>query len=494
MSDNITYIAKSPCGKETPYTWEVKTKKELMTMMEKHPMPEQDPVERATNFEEVTLGYTPEMAIEEARRCLNCPNPMCRTGCPVQVRIPEFIAKVAVGEFDEAYEIIKSTNSLPAVSGRVCPQEKQCESKCVRGVKGQSVAIGRLERFVADWHIKMEKEHGALPVEVVPSNGHKIAVVGSGPAGLSCAGDLRKMGYDVTVFEAFHKNGGVLVYGIPQFRLPKEIVQIEVDNLKAMGVNIINNAIVGKSETVDELFEDGFEAVFIASGAGLPQFLRIPGENLLGVYSANEILTRTNLMKAYRDDYDTPLKHFHNVAVVGGGNVAMDASRVAKRLGDGHVYITYRRGIDELPARKEEVEHAQEEGIEFKLLNNPVSIVGDENGKVVGIELQKMELGEPDEKGRRKPVPVEGSNWVLECDAVIIAIGTSPNPLIKNTTEGLAVTPKGGIETDEEGKTSREGVFCGGDAATGAATVILAMGAGKTGAKSIDEYIKAKNS
>ena len=455
----------------------------------KNPMPEQDPLVRAGNFDEVALGYTKELAVAEAKRCLNCPNPLCRTGCPVSVRIPEFISKVVEEDFDAAYDILTSTNSLPAVCGRVCPQEKQCESKCVRGKKGESVAIGRLERFVADYHnAKKEK----APVEVPASNGHKVAVIGSGPSGLTCAGDLRKMGYDVTIFEAFHKSGGVLVYGIPQFRLPKEIVQVEIDNLVAMGVKIVNNAVIGKSETVDELFEDGFEAVYIGSGAGLPQFLHIPGENLLGVYSANEILTRTNLMKAYRDDYDTPLKRFHNVAVVGGGNVAMDAARVAKRLGDGHVYITYRRGMDELPARKEEVEHAVAEGIEFQLLNNPVSVVGDENGRVTGIELIRQELGEPDEKGRRSPVPVEGSNWVLPCDAVIIAIGTSPNPLIRSTTPNLNITRKGAIETDENGKTSREGIFCGGDAATGAATVILAMGAGKTGAKSIDEYIKSK--
>ena len=455
----------------------------------KNPMPEQDPQVRARNFDEVALGYSEEQAVAEANRCLNCRNPLCRTGCPVSVRIPEFIAKVVERDFDAAYDILTSTNSLPAVCGRVCPQEKQCESKCIRGKKGESVAIGRLERFVADYHnAKKEK----APVVVPESNGHKIAVIGSGPSGLTCAGDLRKMGYDVTIFEAFHKSGGVLVYGIPQFRLPKEIVQVEIDNLVAMGVKIVNNAVIGKSETVDELFEDGFEAVYIGSGAGLPQFLHIPGENLLGVYSANEILTRTNLMKAYRDDYDTPLKHFHNVAVVGGGNVAMDAARVAKRLGDGHVYITYRRGMDELPARKEEVEHAVAEGIEFQLLNNPVSVVGDENGRVIGIELIRQKLGEPDEKGRRSPVPVEGSNWVLPCDAVIIAIGTSPNPLIRSTTPNLNITRKGAIETDENGKTSREGIFCGGDAATGAATVILAMGAGKTGAKSIDEYIKSK--
>ena len=457
--------------------------------MEKNPMPEQDPVVRAGNFDEVALGYTPEMAIDEAKRCLNCHNMPCRSGCPVSVRIPEFIAKVAEGDFDAAYEIITSTNSLPAVCGRVCPQEKQCESKCVRGIKGESVGIGRLERFVADYHMNKADK----PAPVVPeSNGHRVAVVGSGPSSLTCAGDLRKMGYDVTIFEAFHKAGGVLVYGIPQFRLPKEIVAAEIDNLKAMGVNIVTNAIIGKSETVDELFEDGYEAVFIGSGAGLPQFLHIPGENLLGVYSANELLTRVNLMKAYRDDYDTPIKHFNRVAVVGAGNVAMDASRVAKRLGAEHVYITYRRGRDELPARKEEVEHAEAEGIEFNLLNNPVAIIGDENGNVKGIELVKQELGEPDEKGRRKPVPIEGSNWVLDVDTVIIAIGTSPNPLIRNTTEGLTFTRKGGIEAGENGQTAREGVFAGGDAVTGAATVILAMGAGKAGAKGIDEYIKSK--
>ena len=458
--------------------------------MDKNPMPEQDPVVRAGNFDEVALGYTPEMAMDEAKRCLNCHNTPRRTGCPVSVRIPEFIAKVAEGDFDAAYEIITSTNSLPAVCGRVCPQEKQCESKCVRGIKGESVGIGRLERFVADYH--MNKAEKVAPV-APESNGHKVAVVGSGPSSLTCAGDLRKLGYEVTIFEAFHKAGGVLVYGIPQFRLPKEIVAAEIENLKAMGVNIITNAIIGKSETVDELFEDGFEAVFIGSGAGLPQFLHIPGENLLGVYSANELLTRVNLMKAYRDDYDTPIKHFNRVAVVGAGNVAMDASRVAKRLGAEHVFITYRRGRDELPARKEEVEHAEAEGIEFNLLNNPVAIIGDENGNVKGIELVKQELGEPDEKGRRKPVPIEGSNWVLDVDTVIIAIGTSPNPLIRNTTQGLTFTRKGGIEADENGQTAREGVFAGGDAVTGAATVILAMGAGKAGAKGIDEYIKNKN-
>ena len=453
-------------------------------------MPEQDAAVRIHNFDEVALGYTEEMAVAEAKRCLNCKEPACRTGCPVSVRIPEFIAKVAEGDFDAAYEIIKSTNALPAVCGRVCPQEKQCEAKCVRGKKGESVAIGRLERFVADRHnAKPEKEVVTAPA----SNGHKVAVIGSGPSGLTCAGDLRKMGYDVTIFEAIHKNGGVLAFGIPDFRLPKEIVKTEIDALAELGVKIVNNAVIGKSITVDELFEDGFEAVYIGSGAGLPQFLHVPGENLLGVYSANELLTRTNLMRAYRDEYDTPLKHFHNVAVIGGGNVAMDAARVAKRLSDGHVYITYRRGKDELPARKEEVEHAEAEGIEFQLLNNPVSIVGDENGYVKGVELLRQELGEPDEKGRRSPVPVEGSNWILECDTVIIAIGTSPNPLIRSTTPGLNITRKGAIETAEDGTTAREGVFCGGDAATGAATVILAMGAGKKAAVSIDNYIKSKN-
>ena len=455
----------------------------------KVPMPEQDEVLRRDNFDEVALGYTEEMAIEEAKRCLNCKNMPCRSGCPVNVRIPEFIAKVAAGDFYAAYEIITSTNSLPAVCGRVCPQEKQCESKCVRGIKGESVGIGRLERFVADY--VMAREDRAA-IEPVITNGHRIAIVGSGPASLTCAGDLNKMGYDVTIYEAFHKSGGVLVYGIPQFRLPKEIVQAEIDQLTEKGVKIINDAIIGKSLTVDELFEEGYEAVFIGSGAGLPQFLKIPGENLMGVYSANELLTRVNLMKAYRDDYDTPIKRFNKVAVVGAGNVAMDAARVAKRLGASSVSIVYRRGRDELPARKEEVEHAEAEGIEFQLLNNPVRIVGDENGFVCGIEVQRQELGEPDAKGRRSPVAVPGSEWVLECDTVVIAIGTSPNPLIRQTTAGLNFTKKGGIDADEFGVTSREGVFAGGDAVTGAATVILAMGAGKEGAKSIDKYIKSK--
>ena len=455
----------------------------------KNPMPEQDPVVRAGNFDEVALGYDADTAMKEAARCLDCKNSPCREGCPVAVKIPRFLEKVREGDFEAAYEIVTSTNSLPAVCGRVCPQEKQCESKCVRGLKGESVGIGRLERFVADWHMAREdKPEMTVPVP----NGHRVAVIGSGPAGLTCAGDLCKMGYDVTIFEAFHKSGGVLVYGIPQFRLPKEIVAAEIENLTKMGVKIVNNAIIGKSITVDELFDDGFEAVFIGSGAGLPQFLRIPGENLLGVYSANELLTRTNLMKAYRDDYDTPIKHFNRVAVVGAGNVAMDAARVAKRLGAEHVYITYRRGRDELPARKEEVEHAEAEGIEFELLNNPCTIRGDEDGHVTGIELIRQELGEPDEKGRRKPVAIKDSNWVLDVDTVIIAIGTSPNPLIRNTTDGLTFTKKGGIEADEGGVTARPGVFAGGDAVTGSATVILAMGAGKAAAKSIDEYLRNK--
>ena len=454
----------------------------------KTPVPEQDPKVRATNFEEVCLGYTPEQAMEEAARCLNCKNPLCRQGCPVSVRIPEFIQKVAAGEFEEAYEIITSTNLLPAVCGRVCPQEKQCESKCVRGIKGESVGIGALERFVADYHRTHKKESAPVPTR----NGHKVAVVGSGPSGLTCAGSLAKKGYDVTVYEAFHKAGGVLVYGIPEFRLPKAIVQNEIDELKALGVNIVTNAIVGRSFSIDELFEEGFEAVFIGSGAGLPQFMNIPGENLLGVYSANEYLTRINLMKAYLDEYDTPIKRAKNIAVVGGGNVAMDAARCAKRMGADNVYVVYRRGMEELPARREEVHHAIDEGIEFRLLNNPTQILGDENGYVNGIECIQMELGEPDASGRRRPVAKVGSEFVLDVDAVIISIGTVPNPLIKSTTEGLDTTPKGCIVADETGKTSREGVFAGGDAVTGAATVILAMEAGKKSADAIDAFIQNK--
>ena len=460
--------------------------------MTKNPIPEQEPLVRNKNFDEVALGYTEEIAIDEAKRCLNCRQHPCVSGCPVNVRIPEFIAKVAEGEFEEAYKIITSTNSLPAVCGRVCPQEHQCEGKCVRGIKGESVGIGRLERFVADWHAAHADPNAK--VEKPVSNGHRVAVVGSGPAGLTCAGDLARMGYEVTVYELFHKAGGVLVYGIPEFRLPKAIVAREVAALEEMGVKIVTDAVIGRAISIDELLtEEGFEAVFLGSGAGLPRFLGIPGENLLGVYSANEFLTRINLMKAYREDYDTPIKHHKCVAVVGAGNVAMDAARCAKRLGAEHVYVVYRRGMEEVPARKEEVHHAQEEEVEFKLLTNPVRVIGDEKGYVTGIECIKMELGEPDEKGRRRPMPVEGSNFVLEVDAMIDALGTSPNPLLRMTTPGLEADKHGCLIADEKGKTTHEGVFAGGDAVTGAATVILAMGAGKPAATAIDEYIKNKN-
>ena len=460
--------------------------------MTKNPIPEQEPLVRNKNFDEVALGYTEEIAIDEAKRCLNCRQHPCVSGCPVNVRIPEFIAKVAEGEFEEAYKIITSTNSLPAVCGRVCPQEHQCEGKCVRGIKGESVGIGRLERFVADWHAAHADPNAK--VEKPVSNGHRVAVVGSGPAGLTCAGDLARMGYEVTVYELFHKAGGVLVYGIPEFRLPKAIVAREAAALEEMGVKIVTDAVIGRAISIDELLtEEGFEAVFLGSGAGLPRFLGIPGENLLGVYSANEFLTRINLMKAYREDYDTPIKHHKCVAVVGAGNVAMDAARCAKRLGAEHVYVVYRRGMEEVPARKEEVHHAQEEEVEFKLLTNPVRVIGDEKGYVTGIECIKMELGEPDEKGRRRPMPVEGSNFVLEVDAMIDALGTSPNPLLRMTTPGLEADKHGCLIADEKGKTTHEGVFAGGDAVTGAATVILAMGAGKTAATAIDEYIKNKN-
>ena len=459
--------------------------------LDKNPMPEQEPLVRNKNFEEVALGYSEEQAIDEAKRCLNCKNPKCMTGCPVNVRIPEFIAQVAEGKFDEAYNIIVSTNSLPAICGRVCPQENQCEGQCVRGIKGESVGIGRLERFVADYHMNNGHADGAPAVPA--SNGHRVAVVGSGPAGLTCAGDLARKGYDVTIYEAFHKAGGVLVYGIPEFRLPKAIVAKEIKKLEHFGVKIVTDAVIGRAESIDELFEEGFEAVFIGSGAGLPQFLNIPGENLLGVFSANEILTRTNLMKAYLPEYDTPIKVGKRVAVVGGGNVAMDACRTAKRLGAEEVYIVYRRGEEELPARKEEVHHAKEEEIIFKLLNNPVAIEGDESGHVTGIKVVKMELGEPDASGRRKPVEVAGSEYVIPVDSVIIAIGTSPNPLIRTTTPGLEATKKGGIVADEAtGATTRPGVFAGGDAVTGAATVIKAMGAGKIGAAGIVEYLSNK--
>ena len=460
--------------------------------MTKNPIPEQEPLVRNKNFDEVALGYTEEIAIDEAKRCLNCRQHPCVSGCPVNVRIPEFIAKVAEGEFEEAYKIVTSTNSLPAVCGRVCPQEHQCEGKCVRGIKGESVGIGRLERFVADWHAAHADPNAK--VEKPVSNGHRVAVVGSGPAGLTCAGDPARMGYEVTVYELFHKAGGVLVYGIPEFRLPKAIVAREVAALEEMGVKIVTDAVIGRAISIDELLtEEGFEAVFLGSGAGLPRFLGIPGENLLGVYSANEFLTRINLMKAYREDYDTPIKHHKCVAVVGAGNVAMDAARCAKRLGAEHVYVVYRRGMEEVPARKEEVHHAQEEEVEFKLLTNPVRVIGDEKGYVTGIECIKMELGEPDEKGRRRPMPVEGSNFVLEVDAMIDALGTSPNPLLRMTTPGLEADKHGCLIADEKGKTTHEGVFAGGDAVTGAATVILAMGAGKTAATAIDEYIKNKN-
>ena len=464
----------------------------------KNPMPSQDPKVRAHNFDEVAIGYTEEMALDEALRCLNCKNMPCSNGCPVNIHIPEFISKIKEGDFEGAYQVISKTSSLPAVCGRVCPQESQCESKCVRGIKGEPVGIGRLERFVADWH----NAHSTEAPEVAPSNGHRVAIVGSGPSGLTCAGDLAKKGYKVTVYEALHTAGGVLVYGIPEFRLPKRIVQKEVDNLIAMGVDVETNIVIGKTLTIDELFEQGFEAVFVGSGAGLPNFMNIPGEAYKGVYSANEFLTRSNLMKAYLEDPVTPIMKGGNVAVVGGGNVAMDAARTALRLGAEHVYIVYRRSLEELPARKEEVEHAMEEGVDFRLLNNPVEILGyhnpddrrdPKNGCVVGMKCIRMELGEPDEKGRRRPIPVEGSEFVLDVDTVVIAIGTSPNPLIKSTTKGLDVNKKGGIIVEEgTGKTSREGVYAGGDAVTGAATVISAMGAGKAAAKAIDEYLSDK--
>ena len=454
----------------------------------KNEMPAQAPDIRNKNFKEVALGYTKEMAIDEANRCLNCKNKPCVSGCPVNIDIPAFIQKVCAEDFDGAYDIISASSSLPAVCGRVCPQERQCESKCVRGIKGEPVGIGRLERFVADWH----NEHSTSEAKKPEPNGHKVAIIGAGPAGLTCAGDLAKMGYEVTVFETLHLAGGVLVYGIPEFRLPKDIVQKEIDGLKALGVTICTNTVIGRTITVDELFEQGYEALFIGSGAGLPRFMGIDGENLKGVYSANEFLTRTNLMKAYKEDSDTPIQHAKNVAVVGGGNVAMDAARCAKRLGAENVYIVYRRGEEEMPARKEEVEHAKEEGIIFKTLNNPTEILGDEHKFVTGMKCVEMELGEPDESGRRSPVEKADSEFVLEVDSVIMAIGTSPNPLIRNTTKGLETNRRGCFVADENGMTSREGVFAGGDAVTGAATVILAMGAGKTAAKAMDEYIKNK--
>ncbi len=456
----------------------------------KCPMPSQDPNVRNKNFDEVALGYTPEMAVNEAKRCLNCPKKPCQSGCPVGIDIPAFIAKVAEEDFEGAYQVLSASSALPAVCGRVCPQETQCEGKCVRGVKGESVGIGRLERFVADWH----REHSTeTPVRPAP-NGHKVAIIGAGPSGLTAAGDLAKLGYAVTIYEALHLAGGVLVYGIPEFRLPKAIVQKEIDGLKAMGVDIETNMVIGKVLTIDELLNEyGFEAVYIASGAGLPRFMNIPGESLKGVYSANEYLTRINLMKAYRPDSKTPILHSHKVAVVGGGNVAMDAARCAKRLGAEEVYIVYRRGMEELPARKEEVEHAEEEGIIFKTLTNPVEVLGDEDGRVCGMTCVEMELGEPDASGRRRPIVKEGSEFTLDVDTMIMSIGTSPNPLIRSTTPGLETNRHGCIVTNgDDGLTSREGVYAGGDAVTGAATVILAMGAGKHAAKAIDEYIRSK--
>jgi glutamate synthase (NADPH/NADH) small chain len=453
-------------------------------------MPEQAPDVRNHNFREVALGYTPEMAVEEAKRCLNCKHQPCVAGCPVNVKIPEFIMLVAQGEFEKAYEKIRETNALPAVCGRVCPQESQCEERCVRGIKGEPVAIGRLERFVADWYM----ENITKKVLKTPRNGHKVAVIGSGPAGITCAGDLAKLGYDVTIFEAFHVPGGVLVYGIPEFRLPKALVQREIDAVREEGVTILTNMIVGKTITIDEVIEEGFEAVFVGSGAGLPAFMKIPGENLNGVYSANEFLTRINLMKAYLfPDCDTPVKVGNAVAVVGGGNVAMDAARSAKRLGAEKVYIIYRRSEAEMPARAEEVHHAREEGIIMKLLTNPTQILGDEKGWVNGIECVDMVLGEPDASGRRRPTAKKDSEHVVPVDTVIMSIGTSPNPLIRTTTPGLQVEKWGGIVVNEEtGETSKDGVYAGGDAVTGAATVILAMGAGKKAAAAIHEKIQAK--
>ena len=456
-----------------------------MTLV-KTPMPEQDPQIRARNFKEVALGYTAEMAIEEANRCLGCKNPKCVEGCPVNVRIPEFIKKVQEGDFKAAYEIITSTNALPALSGRVCPQESQCECKCVRGIKGEPVAIGRLERFVADWY---RENINAMP-EKTPSNGIKVAVVGSGPAGMTAASDLAKKGYAVTMFEALHTAGGVLVYGIPEFRLPKAIVANEVKKLEAQGVEVMTNMVIGRVLTIDELFEMGYKAIFVGSGAGLPMFMNIPGESLVGVMSANEYLTRTNLMKAYLEEYDTPIIQSKAVAVVGGGNVAMDAARCAMRLGAEHVYVVYRRGEAEMPARAEEKHHAKEEGIEFKTLCNPVEIIGDENGRVCGMKCIRMELGEPDASGRRRPIEVPGSEFILDVDTVIMSLGTSPNPLLRTTTPGLETNRKGCLIVNEDEMTTRDGVFAGGDAVTGAATVILAMGAGKKGAAAIDAYLK----
>lgn len=453
-------------------------------------MPSQDPKVRAKNFEEVTYGYTVEMAKEEAARCLQCKHRPCMKGCPVMVKIPEFIHLITEDDFEGAYQKILETNVLPAICGRVCPQESQCESLCVRGIKHEPVGIGRLERFVADYH----REHSKAVAHDYPKNGHKVAVIGSGPSGLSCAGDLAKLGYEVTIFESLSEGGGVLVYGIPEFRLPKEIVKKEIKQLELDGVKLETNMVVGRAVTIDELLDEyGYEAVFVGSGAGLPVFLGIPGENSIGVYSANEYLTRSNLMKAYKEEYDTPIRKSKNVAVIGGGNVAMDAARTALRLGAENVYIVYRRSFEEMPARIEEVHHAREEGVNFQNLRNPVAIKTDKNGEVVAMTCIKMELGEPDDSGRRRPIPIADSEFDLEVDTVIVSVGTNPNPLIKSTTKGLDVTSWGGIITDENGATSREGIFAGGDAVTGAATVISAAGAGKVAAKAIDEYIKSKS-
>lgn len=459
-----------------------------MNPLKANEMPHQEPLVRNKNFLEVATGYDAQTAMDEALRCLHCKHRPCISGCPVQIHIPDFIAKVAEGDFEAAYQIISESSSLPAVCGRVCPQERQCESKCVRGIKGDAVSIGRLERFVADWHNSHCKVWPAVPER----NGHKVAVIGSGPSGLTCAGDLARLGYDVTVFEALHIAGGVLVYGIPEFRLPKKIVELEVNGLKALGVKIVTNVVIGRSMSIDDLFDDGFEAVYIGSGAGLPRFMGIPGESLKEVYSANEYLTRVNLMKAYQPGSTTPIYHARKVAVVGGGNVAMDAARSAIRLGAEEVYVLYRRSFEEIPARQEEVQHAQEEQIRFQTLTNPVEILGSDDGNVTGVRCIRMELGEPDTTGRRRPVPVPDSDFVIDADCVIMAIGTSPNPLIKSTTGGLEVNARGGIVADENGCTSRDGVFAGGDTVTGAATVIKAMGAGKIAAKSIDAYIQNK--
>ena len=464
----------------------------MADVLKKVPVREQAPKVRATNFDEVCLGYNADEAMEEASRCINCKNAKCMQGCPVSINIPAFVHEVKEGNFEKAYQIISESSALPAICGRVCPQESQCEGKCIRGIKGEAISIGKLERFVADW----ARQNGIRPAAPAEKNGKKVAVIGSGPSGLTCAGDLAKLGYDVTIFEALHEAGGVLVYGIPEFRLPKlDVVAKEVENVKALGVKIETNVIIGRSITIDELMdEEGFEAVFIGSGAGLPMFMGIPGETAKGVFSANEYLTRNNLMKAFREDYDTPIVHGKKVAVVGGGNVAMDAARCAKRMGAEEVYIVYRRSEKELPARLEEIHHAKEEGVVFKFLTAPLEVLSDENFNVTGLKCQQMELGEPDASGRRRPIPVEGSEFVLDLDCVIAAIGTSPNPLIRHTTPGLDTNRKGCIVADDEhGITSKDGVFAGGDAVTGAATVILAMGAGKRAAAAMDEYIKNKN-